>query len=85
MEWLVIGIAALLTSMLTLFSGFGLGTLLMPVMALFFAGIALMLVAVLWWRREPEPTEKELREEMERMINSSNPEDVEQYYGHWPE
>src|SRR3990167_1952464 len=36
MEWLVIGIAAMLTSMLTLFSGFGLGTLLMPVMALFF-------------------------------------------------
>ena len=36
MELLVIGAAAFLTSGLTLFSGFGLGTILMPVFALFF-------------------------------------------------
>ena len=36
METIVIFIAALLASALTLFSGFGLGTLLMPVVALFF-------------------------------------------------
>ncbi len=36
MEILVIALAALLASCLTLFSGFGLGTLLMPVVALFF-------------------------------------------------
>lgn len=36
MELLVVCIAALLASALTLFSGFGLGTLLMPVIALFF-------------------------------------------------
>lgn len=36
MELLVVCIAALLGSTLTLFSGFGLGTLLMPVVALFF-------------------------------------------------
>ena len=36
METIVIAIAALLASCLTLFSGFGLGTLLMPVVALFF-------------------------------------------------
>lgn len=36
MEILVIGCAALLASALTLFSGFGLGTLLMPVVAIFF-------------------------------------------------
>ncbi len=36
MEYLVICIAALLTSALTLFSGFGLGTLLLPAFALFF-------------------------------------------------
>jgi hypothetical protein len=36
MELLWIGLAALLTSGLTLFSGFGLGTVLMPVFALFF-------------------------------------------------
>jgi hypothetical protein len=35
-EYPVIGFAALLVSILTLFSGFGLGTLLMPVFALFF-------------------------------------------------
>ena len=36
MELLIVCIAALLASTLTLFSGFGLGTLLMPVVALFF-------------------------------------------------
>ncbi len=36
MEFIIIGIAALLASGLTLFSGFGLGTLLMPVFAIFF-------------------------------------------------
>jgi uncharacterized protein len=36
MELALIGIVALLTSGLTLFSGFGLGTVLMPVFALFF-------------------------------------------------
>jgi uncharacterized membrane protein YfcA len=36
MDYLIISIAALLASGLTLFSGFGLGTLLMPVFALFF-------------------------------------------------
>ncbi|SDT32714.1 sulfite exporter TauE/SafE family protein [Pseudomonas oryzae] len=36
MELALIGLAALVTSGLTLFSGFGLGTILMPVFALFF-------------------------------------------------
>ncbi|MDO4796365.1 MAG: TSUP family transporter, partial [Brachymonas sp.] len=36
MELLAIGLAALMASGLTLFSGFGLGTILMPVFALFF-------------------------------------------------
>ena len=36
MDYLIIAIAALFTAGLTLFSGFGLGTLLMPVFALFF-------------------------------------------------
>lgn len=36
MELLLIGIVALLTAGVTLFSGFGLGTILMPVFALFF-------------------------------------------------
>ncbi len=36
MELFVVCVAALLASSLTLFSGFGLGTLLMPVVALFF-------------------------------------------------
>ena len=36
MDYLVISLVALLASGLTLFSGFGLGTLLMPVVALFF-------------------------------------------------
>ncbi len=36
MEYVIIPLAALTVSCLTLFSGFGLGTLLMPVFALFF-------------------------------------------------
>ena len=36
MDILIIPLAALLASLLTLFSGFGLGTLLMPVVAIFF-------------------------------------------------
>jgi uncharacterized protein len=36
MELIVIGIASLLASLLTFFAGFGLGTLLMPVFAIFF-------------------------------------------------
>jgi hypothetical protein len=36
MEYFIIGATALITSGLTLFSGFGLGTLLMPVFAIFF-------------------------------------------------
>src|SRR4030043_2076214 len=36
MEFIVVSIAALIVSALTLFSGFGLGTLLMPVFAIFF-------------------------------------------------
>ena len=36
MEILIVSIAALLASALSLFSGFGLGTLLMPVVAIFF-------------------------------------------------
>jgi uncharacterized protein len=47
MELLLISVAALLTSALTLFSGFGLGTLLLPVFALFFpVEIAVTLTAV---------------------------------------
>lgn len=36
MEYIVISVAALFVSLLTLFSGFGLGTVLMPAFALFF-------------------------------------------------
>lgn len=36
MELLIIGIASLLASLLTFFTGFGLGTMLMPVFAIFF-------------------------------------------------
>lgn len=36
MEFLIVGFAALLASVLTFFSGFGLGTILLPVFALFF-------------------------------------------------
>lgn len=47
MEWIVVTACALLASMLTLFSGFGLGTLLMPVVALFFPlEVAIALTAV---------------------------------------
>ena len=38
MSYLIICTVALAVSGLTLFSGFGLGTLLMPVFALFFSG-----------------------------------------------
>jgi uncharacterized membrane protein YfcA len=47
MPYLVICLAAFVTSALTLFSGFGLGTLLLPVMALFFPlELAIALTAV---------------------------------------
>lgn len=47
MEYLIISLAAIVTSALTLFSGFGLGTLLMPVFAIFFAvDIAIALTAI---------------------------------------
>lgn len=47
MEYVIVGIAAVFTSMLTLFSGFGLGTLLMPAFALFFpVDVAVALTAV---------------------------------------
>lgn len=47
MEYIVVGVAAVFTSMLTLFSGFGLGTLLMPAFALFFpVDVAVALTAV---------------------------------------
>jgi len=47
MEYLIISISALIVSGLTLFSGFGLGTLLMPVFALFFPiQIAVALTAI---------------------------------------
>src|SRR4030043_830171 len=47
MEYLIISISALIASGLTLFSGFGLGTLLMPVFALFFPiQVAVALTAI---------------------------------------
>ena len=47
MEYLLICLAALITSGLTLFSGFGLGTLLMPVFAIFFpVEVAIALTAI---------------------------------------
>lgn len=47
MEYIIVCIAALLASGLTLFSGFGLGTLLMPVVAIFFPlKIAITITAV---------------------------------------
>ena len=47
MEYAIVCIAALLASGLTLFSGFGLGTLLMPVVAIFFPlEIAIAITAV---------------------------------------
>ena len=36
LEYIIIGLVALLVSVLSLFSGFGLGTVLMPAFALFF-------------------------------------------------
>lgn len=47
MEYLFLGVASFLASGLTLFSGFGLGTLLMPVFALFFpVATAIALTAI---------------------------------------
>jgi uncharacterized membrane protein YfcA len=47
MSYLIICLAALISSGLTLFSGFGLGTLLMPVFAVFFpVEIAIALTAI---------------------------------------
>ena len=47
LEYAIVCIAALLASGLTLFSGFGLGTLLMPVVAIFFPlDIAIAITAV---------------------------------------
>jgi uncharacterized membrane protein YfcA len=47
MEYLLIGIVAFLTSSLTLFSGFGLGTLLLPAFALFFEiNVAIAMTAI---------------------------------------
>lgn len=47
MAFIVVGLAAILTSALTLFSGFGLGTLLMPAFALFFTvDMAVVLTAI---------------------------------------
>ena len=47
MEFLLIGIVAFLTSSLTLFSGFGLGTLLLPAFALFFdIDVAIAMTAI---------------------------------------
>lgn len=47
MEWIFVCIAAFLASGLTLFSGFGLGTILMPVVAIFFpVPIAVAITAV---------------------------------------
>jgi uncharacterized membrane protein YfcA len=47
MDLIIVGLAACLTSALTLFSGFGLGTVLMPVFALFFpAPLAIVATAI---------------------------------------
>jgi uncharacterized membrane protein YfcA len=47
MEYLVVCLAAIVTSGLTLFSGFGLGTVLMPVFAIFFpVEVAIALTAI---------------------------------------
>ena len=47
LHYAIIGLAAFFASGLTLFSGFGLGTLLLPVMALFFPiDLAIALTAV---------------------------------------
>jgi uncharacterized membrane protein YfcA len=48
LEYLVVSLAALLASILTFLSGFGLGTLLMPVFALFFpVSLAIALTAII--------------------------------------
>jgi len=53
-EIIIISIAAFLTSSLTFFSGFGLGTILMPVFALFFPiEIAIALTGVVHFRQQP--------------------------------
>ena len=47
MEYIIIPIVALLASALTFFSGFGLGTLLLPAFALFFpVDVAIALTAI---------------------------------------
>src|SRR5688572_25144987 len=47
MELIILCVAALITSLLTFFSGFGLGTILMPVFAIFFpVEIAIALTGV---------------------------------------
>ena len=47
MEYFIVGIVSLIGAVLTLFSGFGLGTLLMPVFGLFFPiEVAIMLTAI---------------------------------------
>ena len=47
MDILLVSLVALIASLLTLFSGFGLGTLLMPVVALFFPlDIAIAITAI---------------------------------------
>ena len=47
MEYIIICLAALVSSGLTLFSGFGLGTILMPVFAVFFpVEVAIALTAI---------------------------------------
>ncbi len=64
MEFVVIPVVALLASLLTFFSGFGLGTILLPVFALFFpVDIAVALTAIVhllnnlfelgWWASMP--------------------------------
>lgn len=47
MEWIIVGLSACLASALTLFSGFGLGTLLLPAFAFFFpADLAVAMTAL---------------------------------------
>lgn len=47
MEIIIISLVAFTASLLTLFSGFGLGTLLMPVMAIFFpVDVAVTITAI---------------------------------------
>lgn len=68
MEYLLVIIASLLASLLTFFSGFGLGTILMPVFALFFPveiaiactaivhGLNSLFKAIILWRDAHRPT-----------------------------